>query len=99
LEDGVQARPVDADDARNACKMMNIRKTQCPVWFNAWLYEREEIWRCTSFTAHVLEELKGRPELNSLKNKYLIEKHYFLKTVSFDLMLSRLIRERLLKKM
>jgi len=61
------------------------KKNAVPVWFNAWLYEREEHLAIVPLLSTVLEELKGRPELNSLKNKVSDAKDYFLKTVSFDL--------------
>jgi hypothetical protein len=60
-------------------------KNAVPVWFNAWLYEREEHLAIVPLLSTILEELKGRPELNSLKNKVSDAKDYVLKTFSFDL--------------
>ena len=40
-----------------------------PVWFNAWLYEREKYLAIVPLLNTVLEEISVRPELNKVKDK------------------------------
>lgn len=47
----------------------NYKKCVVPVWFNAWLYEREKYLAIVPLLNTVLEEISVRPELNTVKVK------------------------------
>ncbi len=47
----------------------NYKECVVPVWFNAWLYEREKYLAIVPLLNTVLEEISVRPELNKVKDK------------------------------
>jgi uncharacterized protein YjbI with pentapeptide repeats len=47
----------------------NYKEYVVPVWFNAWLYEREKYLAIVPLLNTILEEISERPELNEVKDK------------------------------